>query len=47
MEIYIQNRSSEKNEHIYNKLGQFLWDEEEFELSPMKAAKLIKKNSRA
>ena len=29
--------------HIHNKLGQFLWDEEEFELSPMKAAKLIKK----
>jgi len=30
--------------HIHNKLGQFLWDEENFELSPMKAAKLIKKN---
>ncbi len=30
--------------HIQNKLGQFLWDEEEFELSPIKAAKLIKKN---
>lgn len=30
--------------HIHNKLGQFLWEEEEFELSPMKAAKLIKKN---
>lgn len=31
--------------HIHNKLGQFLWEEEEFELSPMKAAKLVKKNS--
>jgi len=30
--------------HINNKFGQFLWDEHEFELSPMKAAKLIKKN---
>lgn len=30
--------------HIHNKLGQFLWDEFEFELSPIKAAKLIKKN---
>jgi len=29
--------------HIHNKLGQFLWEEEEIELSPMKAAKLIKK----
>lgn len=31
--------------HIHNKIGQFLWDEHDFELSPMKAAKLIKKNS--
>lgn len=30
--------------HIHNKLGQFLWDEEDFELSPMKTAKIIKKN---
>lgn len=30
--------------HIQNKLGQFLWEEYEFELSPIKAAKLIKKN---
>ncbi len=30
--------------HIQNKLGQFLWDEDEFELSPIKAAKLIKKS---
>jgi len=30
--------------HIQNKLGQFLWAEEEFEISPIKAAKLIKKN---
>lgn len=30
--------------HINNQLGRFLWDEYEFELSPMKAAKLIKKN---
>lgn len=30
--------------HIHNKLGQFLWDEHELELSPMKTAKLIKKN---
>ena len=30
--------------HIQNKLGQYLWDENEFELSPIKAAKLIKKN---
>ena len=29
--------------HIQNKFGQFLWDEYEFELSPMKAAKLVKK----
>lgn len=29
--------------HIHNKLGQFLWDEEEFELSPLKTAKLVKK----
>lgn len=29
---------------IQNKIGQFLWEEEEFEISPMKAAKLIKKN---
>jgi len=29
--------------HIHNKLGQFLWDEEEFELSTIKTAKLIKK----
>jgi len=29
--------------HIQNTLGQFLWDEGGFELSPMKAAKLIKK----
>lgn len=33
--------------HIHNKLGQFLWEEEEIELSPMKTAKLIKKNWRA
>jgi len=31
--------------HIHNKVGQILWDEYDFELSPMKAAKLIKKNS--
>jgi len=31
--------------NIHNKLGQYLWDEYDFELSPMKAAKLIKKNS--
>jgi len=31
--------------HINNKVGQFLWDEHGFELSTMKAAKLIKKNS--
>lgn len=30
--------------HIHNKVGQFLWDEHQFELSPLKAAKLIKKN---
>lgn len=29
---------------IQNKLGQFLWEEEAFEISPIKAAKLIKKN---
>jgi len=33
--------------HIQNKLGQFLWDEDEFEISPIKAAKLIKKNYQA
>lgn len=33
--------------HIQNTLGEFLWEEEEFEISPMKAAKLIKKNLRA
>lgn len=33
--------------HIHNKFGQFLWEEEEIELSPMKAAKVVKKNSRA
>jgi len=30
--------------HIQNKLGQFLWEQEEFELSPIKAARLVKKN---
>lgn len=30
--------------HVHDRLGQFLWDEEEFELSPIKAARLIKKN---
>lgn len=30
--------------HIHDRLGQYLWDEEEFELSPIKAARLIKKN---
>lgn len=29
---------------IQNKVGQFLWEEEKFELSPIKAAKLIKKS---
>ena len=29
---------------IQNKIGQFLWEEEKFELSPIKAAKLIKKS---
>ncbi len=31
--------------HIHNRLGHFLWEEEEFELSPIKSTKLIKKNS--
>lgn len=30
--------------HIQNKFGHFLWEEYDFELSPLKAAKLIKKN---
>lgn len=30
--------------HIHNRFGHFLWEEYDFELSPIKAAKLIKKN---
>lgn len=30
--------------HVQNKLGQYLWEEQVLELSPLKASKLIKKN---
>lgn len=33
--------------HIHNKIGHYLWEEYDFELSPIKAAKLIKKNYHA